>query len=115
MNPADPTIEVSNFGEHDPKKMPAHLFHAAVQVDYASAVRADITKQDFTVCPRHWYIDATFKCVDCGSEFPFSAKEQFFWYEERRFFVDSLPKRCALCRKKERARKLASHTPKAPK
>ena len=108
----DMTDNIDHFGDTDPKKMPSHLFFGAVNIDYDTAVRADITKQDFSVCPRHWYVDATFKCKDCGSEFLFSAKEQIFWYETRRFYVDSQPKRCAACRKKERARKLEAQKPK---
>jgi hypothetical protein len=99
------------FGESDPREMPAHLFHDALKIDYDSAKCADISKQDFTVCPRHWYIDATFRCADCRSEFVFSAKEQLFWYEERKFYVDSQPKRCAACRKKERAKKKPNKSP----
>ena len=107
-NPADMDV----FGDTDPRKMPLHLFHGAVSLDYGTAMRAEVTKQDYTVCPRHWYIDATFKCIDCGKHFLFSADEQRFWYEQRRFFVDSIPTRCPACRKKERARKLAAQKPK---
>jgi hypothetical protein len=99
---------MDGFGNTDPLKMPLHLFHGAVSIDYATAVRADVTKQDYTVCPRHWYIDATFKCRDCDEDFLFSAQEQRFWYEQRRFYVDSQPVRCPECRKKERARKAAA-------
>ncbi len=112
MSTSELDLAGSNFGEADAKKMPAHLFHGALSIDYDSAVRADISKQDYTVCPRHWYVDATFKCADCGSEFVFSAQEQRFWYEDRRFYVDSQPKRCAACRKKERQRKLDAQKPK---
>jgi hypothetical protein len=107
-NPADMGV----FGNTDPKKMPLHLFHGVVSIDYGTAVRAQVAKQDYTVCPRHWYIDATFKCIDCGNDFLFSTDEQRFWYEQRRFFVDSIPTRCPACRKKERARKLAARKPK---
>ena len=82
------------FGGKDPKKMPAHLFFEARSLDYKNAQRADISKQHYTVCPRHWYVDATFACRDCGEEFVFSADEQRFWYEDRKFFIDSLPKHC---------------------
>jgi Probable zinc-ribbon domain len=105
-------IDMDVFGDSDPKKMPPHLFHGAVSIDYGTAVRADVTKQDYSVCPRHWYIDATFKCIDCGLDFLFSADEQRFWYEQRRFYVDSQPTRCPACRKKERARNLAAQKPK---
>ena len=100
------------FGDTDPKKMPQHFFHGAVSINYDTAVRADVSKQDYTVCPRQWYIDSTFKCMDCCKDFLFSAEEQRYWYEQRRFYVDSKPTRCPACRKKERARKLAAQKPK---
>jgi len=87
-----------NFGEGDPTAMPAHLFWENRGLDYDSAVKADISRQNFTVCPRHWYIDATFVCSRCGHNFLFSAEEQRFWYEELRFFVDSQPRQCQECR-----------------
>ncbi len=92
------------FGAHNPKAMPAHLFFGASRIDYVTAERADVSKQNYSVCPRHWYVDATFVCVECGSEFVFSAREQRFWYEELRFWIDSLPKRCASCRQLDRVR-----------
>src|SRR6185436_18703578 len=73
---------ISNlFGENNPKRMPKHLFFGAQRLDYKTAQRADISKQHYTVCPRHWYVDATFICSDCGREFVFTASEQRFWYE----------------------------------
>ena len=96
---------ISNLhGESNPKRMPKHLFFGAQNLVYKTARRADISKQHYTVCPRHWYVDATFICSDCGREFVFTASEQRFWYEDRRFWIGSLPKRCAECRKAERTR-----------
>jgi hypothetical protein len=97
---------ISNLflGESNPKRMPKHLFFGARHLDYSTAERADISKQHYTICPRYWYVDATFMCSDCGREFVFSASEQKFWYEDKRFWIDSLPKRCVKCRKAERTR-----------
>jgi hypothetical protein len=97
-------FKFSLFGEDNPKGMPAHFFFGVRHMDYATAQRADISKQHYTVCPRHWYVDATFVCRDCGREFVFTASEQRFWYEDRQFFVNSLPKRCVECRKADRTR-----------
>jgi len=94
----------SSFGETNPKRMPSHLFSGAQHLDYETAAKADISKQHYTVCPRHWYLDATFVCADCGREFVFTSKEQRFWYEDMRFWIESLPRRCAQCRKAERTR-----------
>ena len=82
-----------------PRKMPSHLFHDCRYIDYDSAVRADISRQNFLVCPRHWYMDASFRCVRCDNGFVFSAGEQRRWYEEKGFWIDSLPKHCLACRR----------------
>lgn len=85
-----------------PQKMPEHSFYGALRLDYDSAERADVAKQNFCVQARAWYIDATFRCEACETEFVFSAKEQQFWYEEQRFYVDSMPRKCPECRKQDR-------------
>lgn len=90
------------FGETNPRQMPIHLFWGAKHLDYSTAVRASILKQNFTICPRHWYIDATFHCSRCGESFVFTAEEQKYWYEELSFWIDSLPKECASCRRELR-------------
>src|SRR5687768_11492239 len=94
------------FGADDPRKMPTHFFgcfgRGGVRLDYDTAVRADITKQNFTVAPRHWYIDVVVRCADCEQTFVFSAAEQRAWYEEYGFYVDSFPRRCPECRSKMR-------------
>ena len=92
------------FGDSDPRKMP-NLFGGSRHIDYSTAVRADVTQQSFCVCPRHWYIDAAFECSRCGESFVFTADEQKFWYEELKFWIDSLPRECAKCRKELRALK----------
>ena len=93
------------FGELDPRKLPPHFFWGAVRLDYGSAVKADVSKQNYTTCPRYWYIDATFICSRCSSEFCFSADEQRHWFEELGFYVDSLAKHCINCRRALRALK----------
>ncbi len=105
-------VEIDVFGDTDPKKVPASMFHGAVSVDYASAVRADISKQAPATCPRYWYIPAVFQCVACKEDFAFPVDEQRFWYEERKFFPGVTPVRCAPCRKMERKRKLDEQKPK---
>ena len=92
------------FGENNPKRMPAHLFFGSEWMDYSTAERTDVSKQNYTVCPRHWYVNAGFICRECGKEFVFTAKEQRFWYEDMHFWIDSLPTRCPACRKEQRTR-----------
>jgi hypothetical protein len=94
------------FGSTDPKRMPSHFFFGAVQLGLSSAVRANIDKQNYSVCPRHWYIDATFRCQDCDALFTWTADEQRTWFEEYAFYVDSQPTRCTKCRRGRRQLKL---------
>jgi hypothetical protein len=89
-------------GGNDPKQYPAHFFFRTLHMDFSTAQRADVSKQNFSVVPRHWYIDADFECIDCRKAFTFSADEQRFWYEDRQFWVDSTPSRCVKCRKAQR-------------
>jgi hypothetical protein len=89
---------VSGFGRDDPREMPVHFFYGSIRIDYESAVRADTARQNCSICPRYWYIDASFRCVRCDREFAFTAGEQRTWYEEYGFWVDSLPKHCLPCR-----------------
>ncbi len=90
------------FGSTDPKRMPSHFFFGAVHLDLSSAVRANVVKQNYTVCPRHWYMDATFRCQDCDALFTWTAEEQRTWFEEYGFYVDSLATRCTKCRSNRR-------------
>ena len=46
------------------------------------------------------YTDKTIKCVDCGTEFVFTARDQEF-YAEKGFTNE--PKRCKTCRDKKKA------------
>jgi hypothetical protein len=91
-----------SFGKDDPRKMPDYPFSGASHLDYATAVRADVSKQNCSSCPRHWYIDATFICARRGDRFVFAAGEQQFWYEELGFWVDSQAKDCGKCRRELR-------------
>lgn len=95
------------FGEDDPREMPRHLFFGAVGMDYETAVRSNPGKQNCSICPRYWYVDAFFRCDRCGSKFVFSAAEQRVWYEEYGFWVDSIPRHCVPCRRELRDLKAA--------
>jgi len=103
----DPNMSIDDytldlFGESSADRMPKHFFGGASRVLYATAQRADVSKQNYSVAPRHWYVTAMIRCCDCHEEFAFTASEQRFWYEERQFYVDSFPNRCAACRKHQR-------------
>jgi hypothetical protein len=90
------------FGDTDPKKMPPGYFYDVVGIDYPTAVRADVSKQDYTVAPRHWDVDAKCRCRSCRAEYVWSASEQKQWFEEFRFNVSSKPKECPTCRVRRR-------------
>ncbi len=89
--------------------MPRHFFWECLHLDHDSAVRADVSRQNYSVCPRYWYVDATFRCSRCPETFQFTAAEQKRWYEELGFYVDSYAKNCPACRHDERKRKLLRH------
>lgn len=89
---------MDHFGRSDPKLMPRHLFHNALSLDYETAIRADIKRQNYSVCPRHWYLDAQFRCSRCENRFIWSAQEQKVWFEDYRFWIDAIPKQCPTCR-----------------
>jgi Probable zinc-ribbon domain len=89
-------------GEHDPRQMLPGFPMGAMELDYDSAIKADVTRQVYTVVPRYWYVDATLRCEQCGDCFRFSAHEQKAWYEDYSFYVDSFPKLCKACRRDRR-------------
>jgi hypothetical protein len=70
------------------------------------AVAGDASKQVFHPAlqvPKYFYIDETRTCVQCEARFTFSAAEQKYWYETRRFVFDSVPIRCRACRRLRRS------------
>ena len=79
------------------KDIPPHFYWGALELDYSTAIAANVALQNCTVMPRRWYVDARFRCADCGNEFLWSAKEQQVWFETCKFFVDSLKTRCDEC------------------
>lgn len=64
-----------------------------------TAIPADTTRQNFTVFPRRYYVDALKYCRDCDRRFIFFAEEQRYWYEELGISVDADCVRCPKCRK----------------
>lgn len=93
---------MDSFGSTDPEKMPGYLFYDALEIDYSTAIRANVAVQNCSACPRHWYVDARFRCAECGAEFLWSAQEQRTWFETYKFWVDSQPRLCGHCSAKRR-------------
>jgi hypothetical protein len=56
------------------------------------------------------YFDKKRLCRDCHTEFIFSAQEQQYWYEERKFWVQSHPDRRLACRRKRREKNAVMQT-----
>lgn len=92
--------------QEDPHETAKWHFTDALSINYNTAERANVAKQNCGVCPRHWYFDAIYKCKACGIEFTFSAKEQRFWYEDLKFYVGFEPQICLACRKMDRGMRL---------
>ena len=93
---------MDDFGSTDPRKMPDHFFHESLEKDFSSAKRADTSLQNYTVCPRHGYLDVTFVCEDCQSNFTWTAQEQKFWFENLGHLVDSQETCCRRCNDRHR-------------
>ena len=74
-------------------------YSGAISVDKSQSVTADPEKQNFTVVPESVYFSMKLACDRCGDVFWFAAEEQRVWYEEWGFWIDSIPKQCADCRK----------------
>lgn len=67
-----------------------------------SAIAADLSRQNFSVVPRTYYVDLLRTCRGCGRPFIFFAREQKHWYETLGFFVDADCVRCVECRQSDR-------------
>jgi len=76
--------------------------YSYVKVFPASAISADISKQNHSGFPREIYVDMEAICKRCHSKFLFFALEQKYWYEVLRFYVDADCTKCIECRKLER-------------
>jgi hypothetical protein len=53
----------------------------------------------------YYYTDFPFTCRDCGKACVWKARDQKWWYEEMRGFIDTTAVRCRACRIKRRERK----------
>lgn len=54
--------------------------------------------------PYFAYFDVELRCEDCEKQFLFSAREQQFWYERLKFWVQSRPKQCRRARRQRLAK-----------
>jgi hypothetical protein len=87
-----------SFGNTASSRMPRHLFGDVLSLDHATAIPADISRQNYSVCPRYWYVDAEYQCRRCKQPFIWSAAEQQVWFEEYFFWIDVHASCCLACR-----------------
>lgn len=70
------------------------------------ALLANPRKQQYCdQTPYLFYIDYEKECTTCHEKFIFKKEEQLYWYEELKFWVQSVPVNCLSCRKKVRHQK----------
>lgn len=48
------------------------------------------------------YYDVNLTCKRCKNEFTFTKEEKKIWYEKLKFYIESVPVHCLICRKKIR-------------
>ncbi len=70
-----------------------------------TAIRADTSHQNFTTFPRNVYVDIQKTCRVCMRPFIFFAREQQFWYEVLKLYIDVDCVYCTDCRKNIRQTK----------
>ena len=77
-----------------------------------TAIAADVSKQNFSMYPRTYYVDILMNCDECKRDFIFFAKEQVHWYEELGFYVDAWCNHCSECRqeRQESKRRFAEYS-----
>jgi hypothetical protein len=67
-----------------------------------SVLLAQTEKQNFAIYPRKYYVDVLRCCLTCHRPFIFFAREQRYWFETLRFFVDADCVYCPECRRESR-------------
>jgi hypothetical protein len=71
------------------------------QIFPESSIPADVSRQNYTVMPRRYYVDILKQCRSCQRPFIFFAREQQHWYEDLGFFIEADCVCCVECRKSE--------------
>ena len=79
----------------------AHWRYNGLKIFPETAIRADVTKQNYAIYPRDIYVDIEEHCRNCGRPFLFFAREQKYWFEVLGFWVAAHCTKCVECRKKE--------------
>lgn len=100
-------IHVCHLCEREPDEEPGWLSDAWNEwvvcprcIRLGAALVANVEKQDYGLGgPITAYWDQRRQCQYCEKDYLFTADEQRFWYEERKFFVESAPVACVECRR----------------
>lgn len=64
------------------------------------------SQQNNIYSPYLAYYSVNLTCKKCGNEFIFTKEDKKFWYEELKFFRESVPLNCLKCRKEIRIFKI---------
>jgi len=67
-----------------------------------TVLAADPENQNYALYPRKYYVDVERICRTCDRPFLFFAREQRYWFETLRFFVDADCVFCPQCRRESR-------------
>lgn len=65
--------------------------------------------------PPAFYVDKPFKCIDCGTEEVWTAKQQKWYYEQEKGTLYATAVRCRACRRKNRDQKARQREQMEPK
>ena len=84
----------------------------------AGAIKTALSKHapHNSYSPPMWYVEAHKKCVECGREFTFTARQQQqqqHWFEVIKIPMHVIMNRCAACRRKQRG-EIAAQMAKRP-
>jgi hypothetical protein len=69
-----------------------------------SAVPAEMSNIPRWIVPFAFYFDLLKRCIDCGRDFVFFAKEQRYWFETLKIPLEADAIRCVSCRRTARSR-----------
>ena len=78
-------------------------FNKITEVITSDILQGNPENQYFTVSGIDWHIGVKLVCAKCSKTFVFSAKEQQNWYENLKFWADSVPIECRNCRAAKRS------------
>jgi hypothetical protein len=93
----------SGFRATTDEILSGHWSYNKDSVFIESAIKADTSKQNYSIYPRVIYVDIEKKCIQCKRWFIFYAEEQRYWFEILGFYVDADCVKCIDCRKNEQS------------